>query len=332
MDVSNWWAVLTILCPVAYMSAFPLITYWYQYSKIRSTTLERSWDAPSNVNRSQLKTVICFVASTTVSLAFLTIPFLNPCVINIQNASTTQTMVALTAIVFFSVVIKNNFKRETSVEFVNVVLFAAISLCALLLSANALSAFLALELLGAVTLYGFFVFASYNATNNEQSSSYMALGCIYQFILNFIGSFVFYTAIALISSAHGTCSFGSPQNILADGFASNCLNLLILAIVIKLGVGPWIFYKFNVYKSFTVAMAALYTLIYFGGVIVFLYNFFGVFGIFINAFTKWCVVFLLLSSILIFGSNVFQTGSITLFLSFSSLLNLSFMLLQLSSM
>jgi hypothetical protein len=79
-----------------------------------------------------------------------------------------------------------------------------------------------------------------------------------------------------------------------------------------------------------VQTAVVYTFIYFGAVMVFTFGLLHSSGFSVWAlFGRMCVVIFIICAIL-FGANVFQTGSIMLFLSFSSLLNLIFIALQLA--
>ena len=321
-----------ILCPLLYSSSLPLVTYWYQYSRISGSSFTDSHCSPNEAANAHLKTAISYIFVSICVMFSVSVISAESRLISATTTTVTQLSLTMFLIIMLSLAVKNKFSSINSIEFVNAIVFTSIALCALLLSANALSAFFALELLGALTLYGFFVFGSYKSISLEQSSSYMAAGSVYQFILNFLGSFLFYTSMALICASHGTYSYFAPQSALASNYAQVYQSIMILAILIKLGTGPWIFYKFSIYKSFTVTLSVLYTFIYFTGVLVFLYNIFGVFGVSFNTSLLWALIFLLSIAILVFSSNVYQTGPIVLFLSFSSLLNLTFMVLQLSAL
>lgn len=319
------------MCPITYASILPLTTYWYQYSRIKSSLGEDRSDSTNACASAHLKTAVCYVLVGLCALVLVPVASVGSKMVSVTTATVFQLLASAGLITGFTLLIKNRTRSANSVELVNAVIFTVLALCALLLSSNALSAFFALELLGALTLYNFFVFASYKPTDAEQVSSHVTAGCIYQFILNFIGSFLFYVSMSLICSAHGTYCFAAPQTALAESNALLYQSGIVLALLIKLGTGPWIFYKFSVYKSFTVSMAMLYTIIYFAGVLVFLYNLFGVFGFVASDFVIWCAVLLLITAVALFGSNVYQTGPVVLFLSFSSLLNLTFMVLQLAA-
>lgn len=305
--------------------------YWYQYSRVSANMLDDALYSPIEATNVHLKTAISYILVSIYVMLSIGVVSAEFSVISATTTTITQLCLTLSLVVMLGIVVKNKFSSINSIEFVNTIVFTFIALSALILSANALSAFFALELLSALTLYGFFVFGSYKVINLQQSSSYMAAGSVYQFILNFIGSFLFYTSMVLICTSHGTYVYFAPQSVLASNYAQLYQSLMILAVLLKLGTGPWIFYKFNIYKSFTVTLSILYTFIYFTGVFVFLYNMFGVFGVSFNTSLTWFLILLLSIAVLVFSANVYQTGPIVLFLSFSSLLNLTFMVLQLNA-
>lgn len=90
------------------------------------------------------------------------------------------------------------------------------------------------------------------------------------------------------------------------------------------------FYKLSIYKGMTVQAVAAYTFIYFGSVLVFAFSLVLRQGYSLSDFFPFAMSFFFGLCAIVFGGSVFQTGSIMLFLSFSSLLNLFFMSLQLS--
>lgn len=129
-------------------------------------------------------------------------------------------------------------RSVNSLELVNFTLFCAISSFLLVTSANMLSAFFALELLGSVTLYAFFVFSGYNISGSAQQSVSAASSCVYQFILNFFGSLFFYGALGALVYFHGSSTvFGAPAKI-ASGLPLIAQTATATALLIKLGTGP----------------------------------------------------------------------------------------------
>ena len=110
-------------------------------------------------------------------------------------------------------------ENTSALEFVNFIIFCAISSIALLVSGNLLSAFFALELLGSTTLYAFFAFSGFKASSAAQTSSSAAQSCVYQFVLNFFGSIFFYTALGFVVYYTSTLSLSSASSRLATGGA-----------------------------------------------------------------------------------------------------------------
>ena len=102
----------------------------------------------------------------------------------------------------------------------------------------------------------------------------------------------------------------------------------MFAVLVKLGTGPWVFYKLNVYKGLSVHATVIYTAVYFSAVLVFLFNVLNNSGFAVSSFFGPAASAFVSLSAVLFGANVFQNGSVVLFLSFSSLLNLVFMVLQ----
>ena len=216
----------------------------------------------------------------------------------------------------------------TSIELINFIIFCALASFLLLTSSNLLIAFFSLELLGSVTLYAFFVFGGYGVSGGSQQSLGAVTSCVYQFILNFFGSIAFYTALSALAYYHASNSLHGAHARMAAGPAATAQAAAVGALFLKMGTGPWVFYKLSIYKGITVQTAAVYTFVYFGAVLVFTV------GVLTRSameltpgFGPACVL-IFAASASAFGGSAFQTGTATLFLSFSSMLNLIFLVLQ----
>lgn len=119
---------------------------------------------------------------------------------------------------FNSTLVKAHAPRNVnSIELTNFVLFCAVGSFLLLTSANMLVAFFALELLGSVTLYAFFVFGGYSLSSAAQQSISAVSSCAYQFILNFFGSVVFYAALSGLAYYHGSNVLNGAHARMAGG-------------------------------------------------------------------------------------------------------------------
>lgn len=122
----------------------------------------------------------------------------NPCrVFNIGGAGSVYVFAAALLFIMFNSTLRRSQtpKNINSVELINFVIFCGLSVFLLLTASNLLVAFFALELLGSVTLYAFFVFGGYSISGAAQQSLNAVTSCVYQFVLNFFGSVVFYTAL-----------------------------------------------------------------------------------------------------------------------------------------
>lgn len=121
-------------------------------------------------------------------------------------------------VLFNSTLIKTHSPRNVnSIELINFVLFCALGSFLLLTASSMLVAFFALELLGSVTLYAFFVFGGYALSSSAQQSISAVSSCAYQFILNFFGSIIFYAALSGLAYYHGSNVFSGVHARMAGG-------------------------------------------------------------------------------------------------------------------
>lgn len=220
----------------------PLYSYWVTYARIRSIYGDfEPEQAPSSLFcYSQIRAVTC-VLGFIVAGALLTQAVSNPS----RTVSTTQFSVLAIAIISLMFILFNSSLRKThtprnviSIEFVNFIIFCVFSAVLLLVSNNMLAAFFALELLGSVTLYAFFVFAGHSITDVRQQSLYATTSAVYQFILNFFGSLFFYAALGLLTHYHGGSTLMGAQARMAVGYPLLAQTAVVIALFMKLGTGP----------------------------------------------------------------------------------------------
>lgn len=329
---SSWWLVFCTIPIAVQICVIPVYSYWISYARVKTIYgIHDTKDCQTTAfNYSQIKTssiIFAFVFSLTVVISTTSNPNR---VLNLGSFELVA--VALLSIMFllFNSTLRRVHTTRTvnSIEFVNFIIFCAAAAFLLVISGNMLSAFFALELLGSITLYSFFIFSGYNISNSVQQSISATTSCVYQFILNFFSSLLFYTALGVVVYYHNTSTIFSATSRLANGLPLAAQTLVVSALLMKLGTGPWIFYKLSVYKGITVQTAVAYTFIYFGAVLVFTFSILTNSGFTVNTYFTYVFIIFFIGCTIIFSSNIFQVGSITLFLSFSSLLNLIFLSLQ----
>lgn len=310
----------------------PVYNYWVTYARVKSMY----GDYVSDVTPS---TALCYSqvkATSVILIAIIFFLYFMSCVQSLSRVVTISELTCVAGAILASLfLLFNGSVRRThtprnviSIEFINFLIFCVIGAMLLIFSASMLTTFFTLELLGSVTLYAFFVFSGYSISGAAQQASSASTSSIYQFILNFFGSVVFYVGLGFLTYYHGSSTFWNASTRMAGGYALWAQTTVAAAILIKLGLGPWIFYKLSIYKGLTVQTIAVYTFVYFGALLIFTLNVLHYTGFSVASwFSGAACVFFTICAV-IFGANVFQTGSIMLFLSFSSLLNLVFIALQ----
>lgn len=155
------------------------------------------------------------------------------------SETTSVVILALTFVLLNSTLALGNAPRSVlSIELTNFIIFCALASFLLLTSSNLLIAFFALELLGSTALYAFFVFGGYSASGGAQQSAGAVTSCVYQFILNFFGSIVFYTSLSALAYYHASNTlYGAPARM-AAGPAAAAQAAAVGALFIKMGTGP----------------------------------------------------------------------------------------------
>jgi hypothetical protein len=176
---------------------------------------------PAALNYSQIKgssVVLLGTVATTFILTASANPHRGLVVGQPELLAVAVTATLLT--LFNSTLVKAHAPRNVnSIELINFVLFCALSSFLLLTASNMLVAFFALELLGSVTLYAFFVFGGYALSSSAQQSISAVSSCTYQFILNFFGSVVFYAALSGLAYYHGSNVLSGAHARMAGGWA-----------------------------------------------------------------------------------------------------------------
>lgn len=210
------------------------------------------------------------------------------------------------------------------------VIFANISVLQLILLFKAddlISVFFLLELLNSLIIYSFLFSYDTKAQRHAVSSSRMAVACAYQIVLNFFSSILLYSGVNTYIAVTGgpKLCFAHLFNDCAYSYAP---LLIVLGLFIKLGTGPWIFYKINIYKNMNWVLAYLYSGTYLSVVLVFFLNLFFYYGMSLELTSITLLTAFILAASTSFSSFAFHTSNAFVFISFSSLLNLSIFILQ----
>ena len=203
----------------------------------------------------------------------------------------------------------------------------------LLFSHNIFMAFLSLEVLNVLIIYSFLSTTVLNILSIESiglKELWVVKTAIYQFILNFFSSIVFFWSFNIIVATTQTSNFFFLAYVnFSNANLIPYMVVFYLAFFLKLGMGPWIFFKLEIYQNFNFLLLLVYTCIYFLGVLVFFYNMFFIYGMPVT--TKLSIVFLtiLLCVAIKFSLIMFTYYNIYVFFSFSSLLHLILFSIQL---
>lgn len=156
-----------------------------------------------------------------------------------QHELSAAAIIGMLFILFNSTITKSHAPRSVlSLELVNFIIFCAIAAVLVVLSTNLLTAFFALELLGSIALYAFFVFGGYNISGGAQQSLAAVSSCIYQFVLNFFGSVLLYVSLSLTSYYHNSVNVFGAASRLASGWPLIAQSVTAAALFAKLGTGP----------------------------------------------------------------------------------------------
>ena len=203
----------------------------------------------------------------------------------------------------------------------------------LLISNNLLIVFINLEIINVLIIYSFFItsYLNYNSKKNLNFNiNWLINSTTYQFILNFFTSILFFLIFNLI------VIYTNSTNFIFLNFFNNYsdfkflfyISILYISIFIKFGIGPWIFFKIEIYQGFNLFLLIIYTLIYFLIILIFFLNLFIIYSFSINWFLIILLISFLILILVIFIFLIFFYFNIFMFFSFSSLLNLILILIQ----
>lgn len=226
----------------------------------------------------------------------------------------------------------NNFaKYPTDLGF----LFTQLYFVALILltTSNLLNLFLILEVVNVLLIYSFLITPVLRNISTHKAlfqDNWILKSCVYQFILNFFSSIFFFWAYNLLIGLTQSTNFFFLTNIDLGLTQYNAyLSLLYLAFFVKLGVGPWIFFKIEIYQNFNLILIITYTMLYFLTVLFFFFNLFLVYSLPVtNLFIVGVTLTLLIISV-IFLTNLFNYFNVYVFFSFSSLAHFIIFIIQL---
>ncbi len=237
---------------------------------------------------------------------------------------------------FFSIILLskfNNFfsKFTTDISFLFIQLYFMIII--LLVSKNFLTVFLVLEVINLLIIYSFLITPTRYGISNSKvlfQDNWIIKSCVYQFFLNFFSSILFFWAYNALIGLTQTTNFFFLTQITNNYYIYNIyMSILYSAFLIKLGVGPWLVFKIEIYQNFNILLMVIYTLIYFLGILIFFFNLFFIYKLPVtNLFLVLCLI-ILLCFFLTFLTNLFNYFNIYMFFSFSSLAHLIIFILQL---
>ncbi len=203
----------------------------------------------------------------------------------------------------------------------------------ILTTSNLLNLFLILEVVNVLLIYSFFITPVLRGISLHKTlfqDNWVLKSCIYQFILNFFSSIFFFWSYNLLIGLTQSTNFFFLTNIDVGLTQYNIyLSLMYLAFFVKLGVGPWIFFKIEIYQNFNLILIITYTMLYF---LIILFFFFNLFLIYSLPVTNLLIVGLTLTLLIIsviFLTNLFNYFNVYVFFSFSSLAHLVIFVIQL---
>lgn len=283
-----------------------------------------------SLHKSNNRILICFIFLLFIHLTTLNISINSNTNIYINSQIITELIIFWFILIIFLIFLEKTILGQLllSTECLILFIFLLITGTLLLTAGNLLYVFFILELLGFIVLYSMFTLYLTSFNNMSQHISNILISLIYQFILNFVGSILFYFSLVWILFYHGSTVLNNLNLGLFYSNSTFWLGLILIALLIKFGTGPWICYKIKIYNNINFFTLSLYTIIYFGLMFIYFLNLIFIFNL---PLTLWLGIFfgLLMSiAILIFTATVFQYGKIQLFLGLSSLLNSTLFLLQ----
>lgn len=288
---------------------------WYNFSEVGTTSSKRL-NAYSEIGGKVLS------ALTYLLLAYIWL--LLPTTYATQLYKF-QTSAALAGFLACYMIIRPHLFSTDHITFFS---FGIISITLLLSSTNLIIIFFTLELINMIVIYSFFFNTNMGRQLSIMSASKISASCIYQFILNFFSSIVLYLAINWYIALAGGADLAGVTLWQTYHNSKYPLTLLLSAFLLKFGSGPWIFIKISIYRNLNYIAVFLYSVIYLLAMFIFFLNLMFVLGIEPTAASIYVILALSISGVLAFSTLAFQSPNVFVFLSFSSLINITVFLLQ----
>jgi len=336
---------LTFL-PIIVFFTMSLYTYiifiWHQHS-LQKDILQFSWAPRSKTLKTSfilLNFLKCILFYTFLFFIFffyiMKVQNLNYKLFYFNNFIINQLFVFILIfmILIYTFIISPYFFLNKSIDTGLFIILLILSSINLLTSNNILTIFINLEIFNILIIYSFLI-SSYVSINVKKNINFkinwLLKSTSYQFILNFFTSIIFFFLFNMLliysnSTNFIFLSFFSNLNI---NLFNTYLSLFYFSIFIKFGIGPWIFFKIEIYQGFNLFLLMIYTIIYFLIILIFFLNLFIIFNANISYILLMFFINIFLLTSLIFLLFIFSYFNIFMFFSFSSLINIIIILFQL---
>lgn len=222
-------------------------------------------------------------------------------------------------------------KLPINIDFIIFFFFLILVSQALLLFNNLLNIFFILEITNILIIYSFInsiTLKTYHI-KNHYSVYWLIESCIYQFILNFVGSILFYFFYNHLIVNYYTVNLFTLS--LLSNFTQSwfIFNGLYAAFLVKFGVGPWLIYKIHMYKHFNIVLLIIYTVVYFLTILIFFLNLFFLYKFNITHLFVYSITGIVLGLFYFILVYLFTYNNLLVFMSLSSLLNFILIVIQL---
>lgn len=333
---------LPISVVIIYIIIVIVWVFWNDYK-----VLHWHWDSSIDGHRPELpasSTMIIFSLLIQIFVSFYIYFFkilqLWDCALYyfyISNFQHTQMLLFTWLFVFVSIILFLNIKSYTryttdvAIFLIFIYLFAYI----LIFSTNLLIIFVTLEIFNILIIYSFGVYLRIQPTTYKVTYTrilWLVKTLMYQFILNFFSSIILFISYNLLLTHVYTSNLIMLSNFIIDQsniFATYIFTGLYIAFFIKFGIGPWIFFKIEIYEFFNYFLIILYTIIYFSIILIFFINLFCIYCLSVSIFTLILIFLILIIIVWYFIFHILTYYNIFIFLSFSSLINFILIFFQL---
>ena len=207
-----------------------------------------------------------------------------------------------------------------------------------LFSTNLLMLYISLEIFSVWTLI--ILYTTHHSMTKKKKKSFFSnqyyTFLIYQFILNFVSSYIYCLFLVFILCKYGVLNFSSFINLSTfmapshtDNYFNNlALTSIVLFLFLKFGLGPWFQYKLQIYNLLTFELLLFY--LYFYGIIILPYGINIIMYLFTNVSLIYSIfiVFFLITFFWLLV-NVFKFISLNQILGGSSIIFYFFIFTQL---